>query len=123
VTQRSLRGTSNSSQIASHTRRTGRPASIASTALRPPREEKTWSRATLSARMGPKCSPSRDQNSCRRTSTTLARTREGPAWPEGSYAGDVIGTGSSTLDLVLEIGIALALLASLVLLWRNYRGR
>jgi hypothetical protein len=35
----------------------------------------------------------------------------------------VIGTGSSTLDLVLEIGIALALLVSLVLLWRNYRGR
>ncbi len=35
----------------------------------------------------------------------------------------MIGTGSSTLDLVLEIGIALALLVSLVLLWRNYRGR
>jgi hypothetical protein len=35
----------------------------------------------------------------------------------------VIGTGSSTLDLVLEIGIALALLVSLILLWRNYRGR
>jgi hypothetical protein len=35
----------------------------------------------------------------------------------------VIGTGSATLDLVLEIGIALALLVSLVLLWRNYRGR
>jgi hypothetical protein len=33
------------------------------------------------------------------------------------------GTGSTGLDLVLEIGIALALLASLVLLWRNYRGR
>ena len=43
--------------------------------------------------------------------------------PGGSYAGGVIGTGSSTLDLVLEIGIALALLVSLVLLWRNYRGR
>ncbi len=124
MTQRSLRGTSNSSQIASHTRRTGRPASIASTALRPPREEKTWSRATLSARMGPKCSPSRDQNSCRRTSPTLARTLEGPRWPAGSYAGRVIpGSGSGTLDLVLEIGIALALLASLVLIWRNYRGR
>jgi hypothetical protein len=35
----------------------------------------------------------------------------------------VIGTGSGTLDLLLEIGIALALLGSLVLLWRNYRGR
>lgn len=33
------------------------------------------------------------------------------------------GTGSASLDLVLEIGIALALLTSLVLLWRNYRGR
>jgi LPXTG-motif cell wall-anchored protein len=33
------------------------------------------------------------------------------------------GTGSTGLDLVLEIGIALALLASLVLLWRNYRNR
>ncbi len=118
-----MRGTSYSSQIASHTRRTGRPASIASTAVRPPNEENTWSRATLSARMEPKCSPSRDQNSCRRTSPTLARTDGGPVRPGGSYAGEVIGTGSSTLDLVLEIGIALALLASLVLLWRNYRGR
>ncbi len=35
----------------------------------------------------------------------------------------MIGTGSAALDLLLEIGIALALLASLVLLWRNYRGR
>ena len=35
----------------------------------------------------------------------------------------MIGTGSDTLDLVLEIGIALALLVSLILLWRNYRGR
>jgi hypothetical protein len=35
----------------------------------------------------------------------------------------VIGTGSPSLDLVLEIGIALTLLVSLVLLWRNYRGR
>ncbi|SET18119.1 hypothetical protein SAMN04488546_1548 [Geodermatophilus poikilotrophus] len=35
----------------------------------------------------------------------------------------MIGTGSATLDLLLEVGIALALLASLVLLWRNYRGR
>jgi LPXTG-motif cell wall-anchored protein len=32
-------------------------------------------------------------------------------------------TGSATWDLVLEIGIALALIASLVLLYRNYRGR
>jgi hypothetical protein len=33
------------------------------------------------------------------------------------------GTGSSGLDLVLEIGIAVALLVSIVLLIRNYRGR
>lgn len=33
------------------------------------------------------------------------------------------GTGSATLDVVVEIGIVLALLASLVLLIRNYRGR
>jgi hypothetical protein len=32
-------------------------------------------------------------------------------------------TGSATLDTVLEIGIALCLLVSLVLLWRNVRGR
>lgn len=44
--------------------------------------------------------------------------------PGGSYPGGVIpGTGSSTLDLVLEIGIALALLVLLILLYRNYRGR
>jgi hypothetical protein len=33
------------------------------------------------------------------------------------------GTGSQALDTVLQIGIALALLTSIVLLWRNYRGR
>ena len=96
---------------------------MASTALRPPSELNTWSRATLSARMGPKCSRSRDQKSCSRTTPTLARTRGVRPSPPDSYAGAVIGTGSASLDLVLEIGIALALLASLVLLWRNYRGR
>ena len=96
---------------------------MASTALRPPSELNTWSRAMLSARMGPNCSRSRDQKSCRRTTPTLARTRPAPLRSPGSYAGSVIGTGSTSLDLLLEIGIALALLASLVLLWRNYRGR
>lgn len=33
------------------------------------------------------------------------------------------GTGSATLDLILEIGIMLAILVSIVLLYRNYRGR
>ena len=51
--QRSLGGTSYSSQMASHTLRTGSPASIASTALRPPSAAKMWSRATLWARIGP----------------------------------------------------------------------
>lgn len=32
-------------------------------------------------------------------------------------------TGSGTLDAVLQIGIALAALTSVLLLWRNYRGR
>ena len=45
----------------------GTPASIASTALRPPRSEKRWSRDTLCARMEPNRSSRRDQNSCRRT--------------------------------------------------------
>ena len=35
----------------------------------------------------------------------------------------VPGTGSDTLDVVLEIGIALAMLVMIVLLVRNYRGR
>jgi hypothetical protein len=35
----------------------------------------------------------------------------------------VPGTGSNTLDVVLEIGIALAMLVAIVLLVRNYRGR
>jgi hypothetical protein len=35
----------------------------------------------------------------------------------------VITTGSTALDTVLQIGIAVCLLLSLVLLWRNYRGR
>lgn len=33
------------------------------------------------------------------------------------------GTGSQTLDIVLEIGIVLALIVTIVLLIRNYRGR
>ena len=33
------------------------------------------------------------------------------------------GTGSATLDLVLEIGIVLAMVVTLVVLIRNYRGR
>ena len=32
-------------------------------------------------------------------------------------------TGSPTLDVVLQLGIALAALTSVLLLWRNYRGR
>jgi hypothetical protein len=35
----------------------------------------------------------------------------------------VPGTGSDTLDLVLQIGIALATVVLIVLLIRNYRGR
>ena len=74
--------------------------------------------------MAPNCRSSRDQNSCRRTPPTLARTQRGPAQPPGSYAGAVFpSTGSATLDLVLQIGIMLCLLVSLVLLYRNYRGR
>ena len=33
------------------------------------------------------------------------------------------GTGSATLDIVLQIGIAVALLVTIVLLIRNYRDR
>lgn len=33
------------------------------------------------------------------------------------------GTGSETLDTVLQFAIAVCLLLVLVLLWRNYRGR
>jgi hypothetical protein len=33
------------------------------------------------------------------------------------------GTGSAALDTVLQIGIALAIIVTLVLLIRNYRGR
>ena len=51
--QRSFGGTSYSSQTASQTLRTGSPASIASTALRPPSTAKTWSRARLWARIEP----------------------------------------------------------------------
>ena len=32
-------------------------------------------------------------------------------------------TGSATWDRILEIGVILALLVSIVLLYRNYRGR
>ena len=33
------------------------------------------------------------------------------------------GTGSETLDIVLQIGILLAMLVTVVILVRNYRGR
>jgi LPXTG-motif cell wall-anchored protein len=32
-------------------------------------------------------------------------------------------TGSHTWDVILQLGIAAALLVSAALLWRNYRGR
>ena len=35
----------------------------------------------------------------------------------------MITTGSTALDTALEIAIAVCLLITLVLLWRNYRGR
>lgn len=35
----------------------------------------------------------------------------------------VPGTGSAALDTVLQLGIVLALVAALVLLIKNYRGR
>ena len=35
----------------------------------------------------------------------------------------VPGTGNATLDLLLEIGVVAALVVTLVLLIRNYRGR
>lgn len=35
----------------------------------------------------------------------------------------VPGTGSETVDVILQIGIVGALLAALVLLIKNYRGR
>jgi hypothetical protein len=54
--------------------------------------------------------------------TTLARSSRCPP-PAPPYAGRVLTTGSSALDTVLEIGIAVCLLLSLILLWRNHRGR
>jgi hypothetical protein len=35
----------------------------------------------------------------------------------------VPGTGNATLDLVLEVGVVIALVLTLLLLIRNYRGR
>ena len=49
--------------------------------------------------------------------STLTRRR-------AAYCGGMVpGTGSEALDLVLQIGIALAMLVLVVLLIRNYRGR
>ena len=70
--------------MASHTFRTGRPASSASTAVRPPSGAKTWSRAMPWARMDPKWRSRRDQNSCRRTPPTLTRGTGGRAHRLGS---------------------------------------
>ncbi len=35
----------------------------------------------------------------------------------------VPGTGNATFDLVLEVGVVIALVLTLLLLIRNYRGR
>jgi hypothetical protein len=52
---------------------------------------------------------------------TLARRSDAV---RDSYAGRMFpGTGSPTVDRILEIGIIVALLISIVLLYRNYRGR
>lgn len=54
---------------------------------------------------------------------TLTR-RGARAAAHPAYARDVIpGTGNDALDTVLEIGIALALVVTLVLLIKNYRDR
>jgi hypothetical protein len=54
--------------------------------------------------------------------TTL--TRRQPPGGVPAYARDMIpGTGSGALDTILQIGIALALLVSIVVLIKNYRGR
>ena len=53
---------------------------------------------------------------------TLTRTHPGASGP--AYARRVFpSTGSGTWDVVLEIGIALALLVTIVVMIRNYRGR
>jgi len=104
---------------------------MASTAVRPPMAANTWSRATLSARIEPNWSRIRDQNSCRRTPrpyparTGAARTsgRTGLGRRSAAYPGAMFSTGSSTWDVVLQIGIAAALLVSIILLIRDYRGR
>ena len=55
---------------------------------------------------------------------TPTLTRERALAPQRSYARTMIpGTGSAGLDVVLQIAIAVALLVSVVLLIRNYRGR
>ena len=109
-------------QISSHTVRIGTPASIASTAVRPPRVLNTWSPATVRALIEPKCCSIRDQNSCSRTATTVPSAH--PPRPGRSYARPVgLSTGSPTWDAVLQIGIAGVLLVTLVLLVRDYRNR
>jgi low affinity Fe/Cu permease len=49
-----------------------------------------------------------------------SRGAAGHAYPAGMGG---LSTGSATWDVVLEIGIALALVVTIVLLIRNYRGR
>jgi len=111
--------------MACQTRRTGTPASIASTALRPPSLANTWSRATVSARIEPKWSVRRDQNSCRRTASTLARVLARGRRQRTAYARAMgpLSTGSATWDVILEVAIAVCLVLTIVLLIRNYRGR
>lgn len=47
-----------------------------------------------------------------------------PATGPGTYSRRMLpSTGSAALDVVVEIGIVLALLVTLVLLIRNYRDR
>ena len=58
------------------------------------------------------------------TSVAGGRPDAAPVAGRGAYPEHMFpGTGSSTLDAVLEIGIIVVLLISVVLLIRNYRGR
>ena len=78
-------------------------------------------RAELTIETGPELLQAHPPTLTRARTPALPRRNRGAA---AAYPRPMLpGTGSGALDTVLQIGIALALLVSIVLLIRNYRGR
>ena len=119
-----MRGTSNSSHTARHTRLASTPAASAWSAVRPFSSASTWSRATDSAYPGPKWSRIRTQNSDSRTTTPY-----GPftGWPartvDPTCSTGRVDSVDGPLGVLVELGFIACMVALLAFLIWQFRRR